>query len=449
MNIASLKRIGREAFWVGLGQAVAALGAIIAVRLLTGFMNPTAYGELALALTIGMLTGLLIMGPLGQPIGRFFAPMKEAHKLTVYFRAALLLLTQATGIVVLFAGLSILGLWVTGHARWIPVVFLAFLLALFNGFEGILDAVQNSARHRIVVAWHDSIGQWARSGMAILLIILLGSSGAAALMGYVLGVCLVLTSQIIFLKKLILKGLPWAADAGEIKQCAQQMRAYAWPFAGWGPFAWAQTASDRWALQGFAATGAVGLYTALFQIGYSPISLLTGLGVQLFAPILASWAGDASDPGRLKRAYRLNLWMLAGSLALTTVATLIAVFFHNFIFRLALAPQYRQLAGWLPYMVVAGGLFASGQILSLIFQITGHTKRLLAPKIGASILCVLLNIAGAYRYGIPGVVFANVIFSLVYLIWVLILARRQMQESLALGAAGAAWRIGGAAPSAT
>src|SRR5208282_5628895 len=109
------------------------------------------------------------------------------------------------------------------------------------------------------------------------------------------------------------------------------------------------------------------------QVGYSPIALLTGLAVQLFSPILFSWAGDASDPGRLKRAYRLNQLLLAGSLALTVVGTIVAFLLHNQIFRLVVAPQYRQVAGWLPYMVLAGGLFASGQIASLIFLITGET----------------------------------------------------------------------------
>jgi O-antigen/teichoic acid export membrane protein len=339
MESSSLRQVGTEGFWVALGQAVAALGAIVGVRLLTAFMNPTAYGELALALTIGMLSQQFILGPLSQPLGRFFAPKQESNQLSVYFRAGLVLLTQGSAAVLFFAVLSIAGVWVTGQVRWIPVVLLAFLLALVNGYEGGLDAIQNAARHRIVVAWHDGLGQWARFGMAILLIVFLESSGTVALMGYALGGVVVLVSQVVFLKMLLLKGIPWAANQVDINNCVRQMHAFAWPFAGWGLFTWAQVASDRWALQVFGATGVVGLYAALFQVGYAPIYFLTGLGVQLFSPILFGWAGDASDPGRLKRAFRLNHLLLAGALALTTAGTLLAFRLHNQIFRLVVAPQ--------------------------------------------------------------------------------------------------------------
>ena len=449
MNASSLRRVGGEAFWVGLGQAVGTLGAIVGVRLLTGFMNPTAYGELALALTIVMFSQQLILGPLGQGFLRFFAPMQEANKLPAFFRAGLVLLAQASGIVLFCAALSIPVLWAIGQIRWVPVVLLALLLALAQGYNSEMDAIQNAARHRIVVAWHQGIGQWARVAMTILAIILLGSSGRVALLGYLLGAALVITSQLVFFKRRILKGVPWAADEKDVKDCVQQMRGYAWPFAGWGLFTWAQLASDRWALQAFAATGVVGLYAALFQVGYSPIYILTGLAVQLFTPILFSWAGDASDPGRLKRAYRLNNLLLAGSLALTAAGTMIAFLIHNQIFRLVVAPQYRQVAEWLPYMVLAGGLFASGQIVSLIFLITGETKRLLAPKIGTAVLCVLLNIAGAYRFGLPGVVLAGVASSTAYLVWVAILARKQVRAELAVTPENAAWGLGRTTPSAT
>ncbi|MFZ0963036.1 MAG: oligosaccharide flippase family protein [Terriglobia bacterium] len=439
MDSSSLRRVGGEAFWVGLGQAVAALGGIVGVRLLTGFMTPAAYGELALALTFMMLAQQLIFGPLGQAFMRFFAPMQEANKLPAFFRAALVLLTQASGTLLLLTVMPVLGLWAIGEVRWVGVVGAAFLMALVYGWSGELDAVQNAARQRIVVAWHDGAGQWARFAVAVFLIVILGSSSPVAVLGYTLGGALVLASQLLFLKKLLLDRVPQTADRKESEDCMRQMRQFGWPFASWGLFTWAQLASDRWALQAFAATGVVGLYAALFQVGYTPILLVTGLAVQLFSPILFSWAGDASDPGRLKRAYRLNQLLLAATLALTAVGTMLAFVLHNQIFRLVVAPQYRQVAGWLPYMVLAGGLFASGQIASLIFLITGETRRLLAPKIGTSALCVLMNIGGAYRFGLAGVVFANVTFSLAYLLWVSFLARRQSSARLALGSEIAPW----------
>ena len=433
MDSSSLRRLGGEFFWVGLGQGVAALGGIIAVRLLTGFLNPASYGELALALTVVMLAQQLVLGPVSQAFMRYFAPMQEAGKLNAFFRAALLLLTQATGVVLVFTVLAIVGLWAIGQVRWVWIVVLAFLLSLLTGYNSGLDGIQNAARHRIVVAWHQGVGQWVRFAMAIFLIAILGSSSTAPLLGYTLGAALVLTSQLVFLKKLLMKDIPQTGDDKDIKDCVHQMRQYAWPFAGWGLFTWAQLASDRWALQAFATTGVVGLYAALFQVGYSPIYLLTGLAVQLFYPILFSWAGDASDRARLNRAYRLNYLLLVGSAGLTILGTILAFLLHRQIFWLVVAPPYRQVSWLLPFMVLASGLFASGQIASLPFMITGDTQRLLAPKIGTATICVLLNFAGAYVFGVAGVVLSNVTFSVVYLIWISILARRHVHAQFPLG----------------
>lgn len=437
----SLKRLGSELFWVGLGQGVAALGGLAGVRLLTGFMNPVSYGELALALTIVLLSQQVV-GPISQAFMRFFAPMQEANKLTAFFRATLGLSMQATGVVLVFTVLAITGLWAIGEVRWIWIVVLAFLLSLLTLYNSGLDGVQNAARHRIVVAWHQGIGQWVRVAVAISMIVILGSSTTVVLVGYTLGGALVLTSQLVFLKKLLLKGIPQAGSDKDVRDCVRRMRGYAWPFASWGLFSWAQLASDRWALEAFAPTGVVGLYAALYQMGYYPIFLVTGLATQLIEPILFSWAGDGSDTGRLSRAHRLNLILLVGSLALTTVGTILAFLFRNQIFWLVVAPKYRQVAGFLPFMVLASGLFASGQIACLTFLTAGRTQRLLAPKIGTCVLCVLLNFLGAYRFGLAGVVFSNVTFSLAYFIWVSVLARRQVSGEFRSRSESAAWVLG-------
>lgn len=440
----SLRGLGSEFFWVGLGQGVAALGGVVGVRLLTAYLNPRSYGELALAMTIVLFSQQLILGPLGQAFMRYFAPSQQAKDVNSFLRATSDLIMQATGVILVLAFLAVVGLWAFGQSRWVWIVALASLLSLLTGYNSGLDGIQNAARHRIVVAWHQGIGQWLRFAMAVFLIAIMGPSSTPALLGYSLGAALVLTSELVFLNKLLLRDLPRTGNNDhEVKDCMQQMRRYAWPFAGWGLFTWAQLASDRWALQAFASTGVVGLFAALFQVGYNPIFLLSGLIMQLVAPILFSWAGDASDATRLDRAYRLNYMLLLGAVGITILGTTLAFILHRQIFRLLVAPQYRQVSWLLPFMVLASGLFASGQIACVPFMITGDTQRLLAPKIGTAGLCVLLNFVGAYGFGLTGVVLANATFSMVYLIWVSILARRHTFAKVSLRFQDIAWVLGG------
>ncbi|HNX69102.1 MAG TPA: hypothetical protein PKI45_06425, partial [Candidatus Omnitrophota bacterium] len=55
------RRLFREGSWVVFGQFIAVMGSLLGVRILTGLMNPSVYGELALGLTVAVLIGQIIM----------------------------------------------------------------------------------------------------------------------------------------------------------------------------------------------------------------------------------------------------------------------------------------------------------------------------------------------------------------------------------------------------
>jgi hypothetical protein len=55
---------------------------------------------------------------------------------------------------------------------------------------------------------------------------------------------------------------------------------------------------------------------------------------------------------------------------------------------------------------------------------TVDTRVLIAPKIGTAVAGIVLRVAGAYWMGLRGVVAASVVFSLMYLAWVVALNRR-------------------------
>ena len=60
-----VKRIGGELFWIALGQAMATIGAFVGVRLMTGFLDPKIYGELALGMTLSNLSANFFGDPWG------------------------------------------------------------------------------------------------------------------------------------------------------------------------------------------------------------------------------------------------------------------------------------------------------------------------------------------------------------------------------------------------
>jgi O-antigen/teichoic acid export membrane protein len=423
LSSARLMRVAREFFWVGLGQAVAAVGGLVGVSLLTRVLSPESYGELALGMTAGSLSQQVVIGPLAGAFLRFFAPSREARQTRAFVAAARRLVARATVVLIAIAVLAGIGFVVGGYARWTGLLAAAFLFSLLSSYNSALDGVQNAARQREVVAWHQGLGQWLRFTAALVLVGWLGATSGTAMLGYAAGSGLVLGSQFILFRRRILRTLADepAPEPAAISNWSGQMWEYTWPFTTWAVFTWLQTCSDRWALQFSGATGDVGLYAALYQLGYHPLMLASGFLVQLVAPVIFSRAGDGTDPERLARSHRLNRLIFLGSLGLTGLAALAALLFHQPIFDLFVAPEYRVVSPLLPLMIVSGGLYAAGQIVVLSLLSGVNSRALIVPKIVTALLGVAMNFAGAFWLGLKGVVWAGVLFGVFYLAWVLIL----------------------------
>jgi O-antigen/teichoic acid export membrane protein len=384
-------------------------------------LDPAAYGELALGMTVASLVNQAVLGPLSNGITRFYAPAQERGDLPGYLRAVRGLVWAGSGTVAVLMLLTWAGLSAAGQTQWIAITSAALLFAGLSGCNAILSGIQNAARQRSVVALHQGVEPWARLLLAAALLLWLGATSTVAMAGYALGVALVLASQYLFFRKLVRSDAP-AADCGN---WLQQIWKYSWPISVFGIFTWVQLSSDRWALGHFASTQEVGLYAALFQLGYYPMSIATGMAVQFLVPIFYQRAGDASDLRRNANVSGLS-WRLTGmALGLTGTAFIVALLFHAQIFRIFVAAEYASVSHLLPWMLLAGGVFAAGQIIALNLMSQMKTQLMIAPKLITALLGVVLNFAGAYWYGITGIVIAGVLFSMSYLLWMAALSKRE------------------------
>jgi O-antigen/teichoic acid export membrane protein len=416
------RRVGGEFIWVALGQAASALGAIFGVRLMTQMLAPDQYGSLSLALTLSTLTLQIILSPLGGAVLRFFAPANESQQLGAYWRSVQRLLAQSTFLVAAVALAALLLAVALGQSAWISVLLITFLYSLVSGYIGVLNGIQNAARQRVIVAWHDGLGTWLRYLFAVLLIWAFAPTSQIALVGFTLASCAVLASQWHFFRSRILRTV--ASQAGSDVATEQRWRSamltYAWPFATWGIFTWLQASSDRWVLEFFGTTELVGLYAALYQLSVFPIVLLTALFSQLITPILFNLAGDGGDPARKNQARWFVLRCTLLVLAATGLGVLASWVLHSWLFSLLVAPEYRSVSPYMPWMILGAGAFAAGQIAALNLLIGNRSDRLIAPKVTTAIAGVLLNIAGGYYWGVEGVIAGGIIFSLLWLLWMLV-----------------------------
>jgi len=413
-------RLVGEAAWVLTGQIAAAAGGIIGVPLLTHFLRPADYGRLALGGTVAALVLQVTTGPIANAVTRFYAASVEANALSDYLHAAGRVALIVSAFVVTVGSVGLIAL---ANSPWRGSVALAgwsLTFAMVSGISSLFDGIQNAARQRAIVAWHQGLGVWLRFGCAVLLVRLLRSA-EMAMAGYAVAATAVLFSQIVFLRRAILASPAYrpSFDRQATRKLRSQMWVYARPFSTWGLFTWAQIASDRWALEAFTTTQVVGVYQALYQLGYYPLLMASGFLNTLVQPVLYSRAGAGTDVTRMKGANGLINRLLAASLILTIAATIAAGLVCKPLFHRFLPAAYGSGAPLLPVITLAAGMFACGQVASMKHLLSINPRSLIAPKIGTAVLGVCLNLEGARLFGLTGVATAALSFSTIYCAWVL------------------------------
>jgi O-antigen/teichoic acid export membrane protein len=409
IRLERFQHLFKEGFWIVVGQAMVMVGSLAGVRLLTGLLNPAEYGELALGITIATLVNQTILGPLGQGVMRFYAPAIEEKDLEGYLYAVRQLVLISTIVIVGLMSIGLVSLIITGQYQWMTITISSLIFASVSGYNSILSGIQNAARQRSVVAIHQGMESWLRFLVATVLITWLGANSTVAMIGYALGVVIVVGSQSFYFLKAVPNFRTWIDHNNDWQQKIWQ---YSWPMSVFGIFTWLQLVSDRWALGLFRTKDEVGMYAALFQLGYYPISMATGMAIQFLAPIFFQRSGDGKDIQRNANVSSLGWRLTALAVGLTGIAFFAAFLLHIQIFQIFVAQEYRQVSYLLPWMVLSGGIFSASQTISLNLMSQNKTYKMMPIKIATALLGILLNLFCGYSYGILGIVIANVIFSI-------------------------------------
>ena len=417
-----LRNLSKEFIWILIGHVAITLALLFGLRILTHLLDPAIYGQVSLAMTFVSLIHLFIFAPIGQGAMRFFATALEKNDLSNYWAALLQLISRATVYSIFVLLLLIALMYVFGWTKMLALATGAAFLAILGGYNSILSGIHNAARHRLLVAFHEGTETWLRFLLAAGLVICFNQSSALVIFGYSLAVIPVFISQYYFFrKKYFFKNAKNHSSYYDLWQ--DQIWQYSWPFATWGIFTWAYHASDRWALEWFSPTRDVGLYAVIFQLGYSFISRGTGLVMQFLEPIFYQKSGDGTDKNRLLIVAGLNMklaMLMAAGICIIFVLTWI---YHVRIFKIFVDQKYLCISYLLPWMILAGGIFAIAQTISLNILMQTKTHSLIAPKIITALAGIALNLTGAYLYGVKGVVASAVLFSLLYCIWLIILSK--------------------------
>ena len=194
------KKILNEFAIIIISQIFTTLVALYGVRVLTQYLGPSEYGILGLCLSITGVFDQLIFGPLSNYFSRFYSVYNERNNIVEYSGILLVVLKKILlyPFLVIISSLFIILQW---NRSLIVVSILSVLFAYLSGVNGIFDSIQNAARDRLLVAFHQVGFIFLKIIFAIMLINLISANATVVLIGYILGGITIITSQFIFLKK--------------------------------------------------------------------------------------------------------------------------------------------------------------------------------------------------------------------------------------------------------
>ncbi len=406
----------KESFWIIIGNILNISGSIVLIRNITEKIDPTIYGELILYLTIPSMISLIVFGGISNSIYRFYSFAIEENDLRGYLKAIKKIIFLIA-ITLLFFSIFIAIFWLLkGQISLSLNIISIYVYSILFIVNTTLNLILQAARKRLAVSFHIGIEAWIKILILNKSLVLFGYNVTSIIFAYSFSLFLSCLSQIITFNYSILRNNFKKNTISRINWY-KKIWSYAWPFSSWGIFTWAQQSSDRWSLGLFTTKNVVGEYGVIFQLTYASIGIFTDLITTLIGPIFFQEAGSLKSDLRVKSVHNKTLFFAKFGIIMSLIIFLISLFFHENLAQVFLAKEYNNKSYLMPWLFLSGGLFSSGQMLSLKFFSEINSKGLIKIKVFTSLIGFILNFYATYLYGINGLIISLLVHSIIYLLW--------------------------------
>ncbi len=408
-----LKRWIPELTWVIFGKLSSLLGSVILVKLLTDSLDLNEYAQITLGLTISNFFTQIIMGALGQGIGRVYVDAASKGDFLGFKKTILNINKSVLKVYICLIIISLVIGLLLSLGEWLSLVCVLMIYSYIYGLNDISIGLQNLARNRKqsvfgglfeivikLVLVYGFMQIFDLNAFFVVTIYIMASLGTLIYQAFVFE---------------MLHTLPvTTSNDRSVTDWRQQIFLISTPAAFAGVFVWMQQASDKWALNFFHGSESVAQYTVVYQLGYVPFLIGMSVIMSLLTPMIY----------KIKQRSIIKK-LLAFVLLATLLGMAVSAAYSEKIFALIIDSKYIGASKFLPYMLLSAGLFQAGEIVSSQMMAENRNDEIFKVKMLAACICLLLNILGAYLYGIPGIVSAMIIFSLVYfsLFWTFLISK--------------------------
>ncbi|MCC6739393.1 MAG: hypothetical protein IT452_10130 [Planctomycetia bacterium] len=351
------RRILGEGAWVVLGQVAVVAGGLLGTRLLTQFVPPSAFGDVALLLGAAVLVRNMAVMPLAHAGTRFYPELAVAGGTGMLRRALSRGLRWAWAAAALALAAGACWSLARGGSPWaVPLVSALFVIDAIRTLE--ITYLSAARRQAAVSAWNSSEA-WLRPAVAVAAATIAGASAVPVLAGYA-------AASGALLAVFVLTGTRAGTDGGVARgwtedRLRSEIRAYAAPMVPLAVVLWATSVGDRFVIGWLRTPTEVGIYAAAYGLVVSPFMMAQGVVTQTLRPVyLESLA--ASSAARGARIYAA--WF--GLTAAVCAAGFGAVCLLSHVLAAAfLAPQYRTSAALMPWLAGGAAIQATAQVVAL------------------------------------------------------------------------------------
>lgn len=392
----------KDGIWVTIGHTLAAVAALVGIRLITEITEPSVFGAFVLVNGILALLQGILLQPMAQAALRYypdFAVLNGVSQLRRYlFSVFFSRWAWCTGVFGALAATDML------LFRYLSIeVWLILTLSLgLESWKTVEIVIRNAAKRQMSYAGlylADSIG---RTAGTIIVAWLLGTSLESLLLGQTVGVFIILLLFAMF-SSVIRNAESLTGEASshnEIDLLKQGMRRFATPLL-WTPIVgWLSGLADRYIIGAILGLAQAGVYSATYGFGSRPILMIGAISE---ATLRQNLYTAVSQKNMFEARRWLILW-IAFNLFFSAAVAIGITFLTVPIVRWLLAAEYRPIAVQiLPWIAWGYVLLLLSQTVERLLYAYKKTQTVTMIQTFSAALAILGAFVGAYWAGVFGV----------------------------------------------
>jgi hypothetical protein len=299
-----------------------------------------------------------------------------------------------------------------------------FLFSIFTGLNSIFINIHHAARERINICIIEGLSVLVKLASTIIAIYYFEASIINVVISFLLSSIFITVIHLIFLKQLKEKKLIYKNKKKINHNWFLKIASYSKPFSFFAIFTSLHLMSDRFAIERFGSMIDLGKYYILYQFGYASISIIIGLISTLMTPIIFNRAGNVTKKSQTKSTKKLFLLMIKTSFIICSTGFLFLLIFHKWLFQSFVGENFQDISYYLPWVFLSGCFFSVGQLLVVKILTSLKSAIMVNIKIITSIFGIIINIVGTWLFGLSGLIFSTLIFSVIYFIWMSLIVIR-------------------------